>query len=77
MLERGYSAVTYRSVAATAGVTAGLVQYYFPTLDELFLALLRRRSERNHELLLEALESRRTSRCGSCGSSTPTRPRPR
>ena len=58
MLERGYPAVTYRSVAATAGVTAGLVQYYFPTLDELFLALLRRRSERNHELLLEALESR-------------------
>ena len=31
---------------------------FFPTLDELFLALLRRRSERNHELLLEALESR-------------------
>ena len=33
-------------------------EYDFPTLDELFLALLRRRSARNHELLLEALESR-------------------
>ena len=40
MLEEGYASVTYRSVAARAGVTAGLVQYYFPTLDELILAVL-------------------------------------
>jgi AcrR family transcriptional regulator len=58
MLDDGYAAVTYRSVAGGAGVTAGLVQYYFPTLDDLFLALLRRRSDANHERLLAALEQR-------------------
>ena len=55
MLDRGYAAVTYRNVAANAGVYAGLVSYYFRTLDELFLALLRRRSERNLERLVESL----------------------
>src|SRR3954454_17679595 len=47
MLAEGYAAVSYRVLAARAGVTGGLVQYYFPTLDHLFLALLGRRSERN------------------------------
>ncbi len=56
MLDRGYAAVTYRNVAANAGVYAGLVSYYFPTLDELFVALLRRRSERNLERLVESLD---------------------
>jgi AcrR family transcriptional regulator len=46
MLEDGYASVTYRSVAARAGVTAGLVQYYFPSLDDLFLAVLRRGTDR-------------------------------
>jgi AcrR family transcriptional regulator len=46
MLEHGYASITYRSVAARAGVTAGLVQYYFPTLDELFLAVLRHGTDR-------------------------------
>jgi AcrR family transcriptional regulator len=46
MLEEGYAAVTYRSVAARAEVTAGLVQYYFPTLDDLFSAVLRRLTDR-------------------------------
>ena len=41
MLERGYGEVTYRSVAARAGVTPGLVHYYFPSLDDLFIAVLR------------------------------------
>ena len=30
MLDTGYAGVSYRAVAAKAGVTAGLVQYYFP-----------------------------------------------
>ena len=30
MLAKGYSGVTYRAVAMEAGVTAGMVQYYFP-----------------------------------------------
>jgi AcrR family transcriptional regulator len=58
ILRDGYVAVTYRSVAALGGVTAGLVQYYFPTLDDLFLALLRRRSDANLERLLAALDER-------------------
>jgi AcrR family transcriptional regulator len=46
MLEEGYAAVTYRVVAARVNVAAGLVQYYFPTLDELFVALLQRNTDR-------------------------------
>lgn len=46
MLEQGYAAVTYRVVAAQVNVAAGLVQYYFPTLDELFVALLQRNTDR-------------------------------
>jgi AcrR family transcriptional regulator len=46
MLQEGYAAVTYRVVATRADVAAGLVQYYFPTLDELFLALLARNTDR-------------------------------
>lgn len=57
MLEDGYAAVTYRRVAAKSGVTAGLVQYYFPTLDDLFIALLQRRSARNLERLAEDLDA--------------------
>jgi TetR/AcrR family transcriptional regulator, transcriptional repressor for nem operon len=57
MLDEGYAAVTYRRVAAAAGVTAPLVQYYFPTLDDLFLALLRRRSDRNLQKLKDSLET--------------------
>jgi TetR/AcrR family transcriptional regulator, transcriptional repressor for nem operon len=58
MLREGYAAVTYRAVAAKAGVTAGLVQYYFPTLDGIFLAAIRRRSAQNLARLTAALESR-------------------
>jgi AcrR family transcriptional regulator len=58
MLDQGYAAVTYRKVAAKAGVTVGLVHYYFPSLNGFFIALLRRRSDRNLEVLLEALEKR-------------------
>lgn len=57
MIEKGYAAVTYRAVAAKAGVTAGLVQYYFPTLDDIFVAAIRRRSEQNLERLSEALRT--------------------
>ena len=53
MLEQGYGSVTYRSVAARAEVAAGLVQYYFPTLDELFVAVLRGGTDR----VIEGLEA--------------------
>ncbi len=45
MLTDGYAAVSSRSVAKLAAVTPALVHYYFPTLDDLFLAVLRRRAE--------------------------------
>ena len=53
MLEQGYAAVTYRSVATRAGVAAGLVQYYFSSLDDLFIAVLRRRTDEIIEALTE------------------------
>jgi AcrR family transcriptional regulator len=45
MVREGYAAVTSRRVAIEAGVTAPLVHYYFPSLDDLFVAVLRRRAE--------------------------------
>lgn len=58
MLEDGYASVSYRALAARAGVTASLVQYYFPTLDDIFLAAIRRYSDRNLDMLSTALEKR-------------------
>jgi TetR/AcrR family transcriptional regulator, transcriptional repressor for nem operon len=57
LLAKGYAGVSYRVVAAEAGVTAGLVQYYFPTLDDLFVAVVRRRSQQNLDRLTEALHA--------------------
>jgi TetR/AcrR family transcriptional regulator, transcriptional repressor for nem operon len=57
MLEEGYAAVTYRAVATRAGVTPGLVQYYFPTLGDLFVASIRRYTARNVEHLVALLET--------------------
>ena len=42
MIEEGYAAATSRRVAAQAGVKPALVHYYFPTMDELYLAVFRR-----------------------------------
>ena len=58
MLEEGYASISYRALAAKAGVTASLVQYYFPSLDDIFLAATRRYSERNLEHLRTALQKR-------------------
>ena len=55
MFESGYASVTYRAVARRAEVTPALVQYYFPTLDDLFVATIRRRSDENVERLRTAL----------------------
>lgn len=57
MLEDGYAAVTSRSVAARAGINAPLVHYYFPTLDDLFVAVVRRRGETNVRRMADALDS--------------------
>jgi AcrR family transcriptional regulator len=49
MREQGYAAVTSRRVAGEAGLKPQLVHYYFRTMDELFVALFRRRAEENIE----------------------------
>ncbi|MBN2624888.1 MAG: TetR/AcrR family transcriptional regulator [Acidimicrobiales bacterium] len=57
MLQDGYAAVSSRSVAAKVGINAPLVHYYFPTIDDLFVAVLRRRADANVERMAEALAS--------------------
>ena len=57
MLEEGYAAVTSRRVAERAGLKPQLVHYYFRTMDDLFLAMFRRRAEQGLELQRRALES--------------------
>src|SRR5262245_30812380 len=49
MLQDGYAAVSSRRIAKEAGVTPALVHYYFATLDDLFLAVLRRRADQQLE----------------------------
>lgn len=58
MVEEGYASVTYRVLAAKAGVTPSLVQYYFPSVDDIFIAAIRRYAERNLALLTDALANR-------------------
>lgn len=45
MLDEGYAAVSSRRVASALGVTSALVHYYFPGLDDLFVAVFRRRAD--------------------------------
>ncbi len=42
MAEEGYAGVSSRKVAAKAGLKSNLVHYYFPTMDELFIAAFHR-----------------------------------
>ncbi len=58
MVDKGYAAITYRAVAAEVGVTSGNVQYYFPTLDDLLVATIRRRTDQSLDRLLNMLQAR-------------------
>jgi AcrR family transcriptional regulator len=58
MIEQGYAAASYRKVATEAGVAPALVQYYFPALDELFVALVRRRTDESLAKLERAFATR-------------------
>jgi TetR/AcrR family transcriptional regulator len=62
MLEEGYAAVSSRRVASKAGLKPQLVHYYFRTMDDLFLAVYRRRAEQSLELYALALASHRPLR---------------
>jgi AcrR family transcriptional regulator len=57
MLEEGYAAVTSRRLAARAGLKPQLVHYYFRTMDDLFLALFRRRADQGLERQARVLTS--------------------
>jgi AcrR family transcriptional regulator len=49
--------VTSRQVASRAGLKPQLVHYYFRTMDDLFLAMFRRRAEEGLERQAQALET--------------------
>lgn len=55
MLEEGYAAATSRRVAARAGVKPALVHYYFPSMDDLFVAVIRAGAETNLDRQRQAL----------------------
>jgi AcrR family transcriptional regulator len=57
MLDEGYAAVGPRRVAQAAEVSPTLVHYYFPTTDDLFIALYRHSADDDHRKLEQALAS--------------------
>jgi AcrR family transcriptional regulator len=57
MLEEGYAAVTSRRLAERAGLKPQLVHYYFRTMEDLFLAVFRRRAEEGLGVQARALQS--------------------
>ena len=75
LLEEGYAQVTTRRLAARAGLDPKVVHYFFRTMDELFLALIRRRAETNLERQARALASPQPLRalwalsCDSAGAA--------
>lgn len=57
MLDEGYAAVGARRVAEAASVSVTLVYYYFPTTDDLFIALYRHVTGAEPARLEQALTS--------------------
>ncbi len=55
LVEEGYAAASTRRVAARAGLKPSLVHYYFPTTDDLLVAVYRRSAEWASEELEKAL----------------------
>ena len=55
MRDGGYAAATSRRVAARAGVRSALVYYYFPTMDDLFVAVPRSGSESSLARMRQAI----------------------
>ena len=53
MVEEGYAAVSSRRIAQELGLNAATVHYYYPTTDDIFIALHRRLSDRQ----VQGLES--------------------
>ena len=55
MRDEGYAAVSTRKVASRAGLKPSLVHYYFPTTDDLLIALFRHGADQSDMMLEEAL----------------------
>ncbi|PRC46395.1 TetR family transcriptional regulator [Mycobacterium sp. ITM-2017-0098] len=55
MSDEGYAAATSRRVAAEAGVKQALVYYYFPTMDDLYVEVLRAGAEASLDHMRTAL----------------------
>lgn len=72
MVKDGYAAVSSRRIAKDAGVTAALVHYYFGTLDDLFIAVVRRRAEEQLERQARLLDSQRPLHALWAMSTEPT-----
>jgi AcrR family transcriptional regulator len=62
MADEGYAAVTTRRIGAVSGVTSQLVHYYFDTMDDLFLEVLRRRADAGLAHLRRVTEANPTLR---------------
>jgi AcrR family transcriptional regulator len=62
MRAEGYAAVSTRRVAKEVGPTPALVHYYFPTTDDLLVAVYRRAVERTQARFTEAVASKRPLR---------------
>lgn len=56
VLEEGYAAVTARRLAAKAGCKPQLIHYYFASMDDLFVQLVRRDATYGREQLARALD---------------------
>jgi len=55
--EEGYASVSTRRVASRAGLKPSLVHYYFPTTDDLLVAMSRRGAEESDRMIEQALRS--------------------
>lgn len=55
--EEGYAAASTRRVAAQAGLKPSLVHYYFPTTDDLLVAVSKRGAEESDAMIEAALAS--------------------
>ena len=55
IVEEGYAAVSTRRVALEAGLKPPLVHYYFPTTEDLLLAVYDRAADQAHQRTLDAL----------------------
>jgi AcrR family transcriptional regulator len=62
ILDEGYAAASTRQVAKKIGLAAGLIHYYFPTTDDLLIAVYRRAAEQTAQRLQDAIASARPLR---------------